>query len=838
MESLLNDIRYGARILWKTKGLTAVAVASLAVGIGTNSAIFSLVNALLLRPRAVAEPEQLTQLYVGDRQQRYQTTSYPSYLDLRQRNQVFSGLASYGLGWQFNLGGPNEVQQVWGEVVSGNYFDVLGVRAFRGRTFLPEEDQVPNRNPVVVISHGLWQRRFNSDPGIIGKAITINNQPLTVVGIAPPQYTGMVTGWAAEIWVPAMIVPLLDPSRGERVVTSRGNRWLTLIGRLKPGTTLEQARSHFAVLTKEMQAAHPEEWLDRREDNSVRESFVSVLSESETRVHPQMRAPVYALAVLLFVIVDLVLVMACMNLASLFFARAVARRNEIALRLALGAGRTRILRQLLIESVLVSLVAGAIGALLAFGGLGALVAYMPALPEGIRLAVDVHPDARVLAYTIVFSILTGLLFGLAPALHAARGAVLTVLKDDTNVTARFRRSRARMSLIVAQVAASLLLLLGAGLVLRSLEKVRPTRLGFATANYVAAPLALDESRYDRSKSHLFYERLAASMAALPGVRSVSLVDAVPGGFLSRSRSSTGIEGYTPSAGESTEIDATVVGPRYFTNLRVPVVAGRDFDERDRAGAPCVTMVNEAFAQRYFGGTARALGRHLIQGEDPSSLKMCEIVGIFRDNDWQSLNREVRPFWARPLLQSDENRMTLLVEVATDPASLLPAVRQAIQKLDPNIPVTDVRTLGSYFNGMSYPFRLFGLVIAGCGVMALLLAVIGIYGTIAYSVVQRRREVGIRMALGALHADILKLVVGQGMRLVVYGTVIGLLLGLALTRVLTNLPLGTELLFGVSATDSITFAGVTLLLALVALAACYVPALRATKVDPMVTLRNS
>jgi putative ABC transport system permease protein len=838
MESLLQDLRYGARILWQTKGLALVAVASLAVGIGTNAAIFTLVNSVLLRPRPVAQPEQLVELYAGDRQTPYQSISYPSYLELRERNQVLSGLAAHGMGWQFNIGGPNEVEQVWGEAVSGNYFEVLGVRPHLGRSFLPEEDSVPGRNPVVIIGFALWQRKFESDPGILGKTVTINKQALTVVGIAPPEYTGMMTGWSSEVFVPAMMIPLLDPSKGERMITSRGNKWLIMIGRLKPGTSLEQARSRFAVLTKELQTAHPGEWIRRDSDNSVRENFISVLSERETRVHPAMRAPVYAFVALLFVIVDLVLVIACINLASLFFARAVARRNEIAVRLALGAGRARIVRQLLTESVLVSLVAGALGAVLALFALRAAVAYLPALPEGIRLAVPLRPDWRVLVYTLAFSTITGLLFGLAPALHAYRGALSAVLKDETNVTARFTRSRARMSLVVAQVALSLLLLIGAGLVLRSLEKIRPTRLGFASQNFVTAQLVLDQT-YDRSKSQQFFERIGENLAALPGARSVSLVEGMPGGFMGRSRSSTGIEGYTPAPGESLEIDANLVGPRFYTNMRVPIVAGRDIDQRDRAGAPCVALINEAFARRYLGGTGTALGKHLKRWNDEAAApQMCEIVGIFRDNNFQSLNREARPFYAMPLLQSDERRMTLLLETAGDPASLIPAVRQAIQRLEPNMPVNGVQTLGAYFDSTAFPFRLFGFVIAGCGVMALLLAIVGIYGTVSYTVAQRRREVGIRRALGALHADILKLVVGQGMIVVLYGLILGLLLGLALTRVLTNLPLGTELLFGVSATDVLTFAGVTMLLGLVALAACYVPALRATKVDPMVTLRNT
>jgi predicted permease len=592
-----------------------------------------------------------------------------------------------------------------------------------------------------------------------------------------------------------------------------------------------------------MRQEHPGEWREEREEGRApaSERFVSVLSEKETRVHPTLRGVAWGVAALVFVVVNLVLLIACMNLASMLLARGVARRGEMAVRLALGARRSRIVRQLLTESVLLSVIAGAAGIVLAYWALDALIAFMPALPEGIRVAIDIALDWRVVAYTIAFSTLTGILFGFAPALASSRSAVSSVLKVDAAVfSAPFRASLVRRSLIVAQVAFSLLLLIGAGLMLRSLEKVRPTRMGFTSENLVVAPLALDDAAYTRETAHRFYQDLSSAVSRLPGVQAVSLVEGMPGGFMSRSRSSTEIEGYQPRAGESLEIDVNTVGPRYFTNMKVPVVLGRDFDDRDRDGAPCSAIINEVFARRYLSGSAHALGKHLARpGVGPNAPKRwCEIVGVIRDNAWQSLQREARPFYVLPLLQSDRRRMTLLVSTAGDPAILVPAVRRSMLAIDPNMPVGDVQTLAGHFSVGLYPFRLLGLVFAGCGLMALLLATIGIYGTVAYSVAQRRREVGIRMALGAVRTDILRLVVRQGITLVSYGLVLGLLLGAALTRVLTALPLDTPLLFGVSATDVATFAGVTLLLGLVALTACYVPARRATKVDPVVTLRSS
>ncbi|HSE17072.1 MAG TPA: ABC transporter permease [Pyrinomonadaceae bacterium] len=835
--TLLNDLRYGAKMLWKSKGVTLVAVISLAVGIGANSAIFSLVNSILLRPRPVSHPEQLVEIFVSEgEQQPYSSTSYPSYVELRDRNDVLSGLAAYGIQ-QFKFG-DTEVEQIWGEAVSGNYFDVLGVAAQKGRTFSADEDVVPRRNPVAVISHSLWQRRFNSDPDLVGKNITLNDQSLTVIGIAPPQYTGMVRGLASEIWVPMAMMPAVDQA-GERMLTSRGNRWMILVGRLKPETTLARARARFDLLTRDMQAAHPEEWLSKNQAGRVRVSAITVLPESETRIHPGAQAAAYAVAGLVFVIVNLVLLIACMNLAGMLLARAVTRRKEMAVRLAIGASRSRIVRQLLTESVLLSIIAGAAGILLAVWFLNLIVAAIPALPEGIRVALDLRLDWRVVIYTIAFSTITGILFGLAPALYSSKADVSTVLKDDSSLfTGFYRKSRARMALVVVQVAFSLLLLVGAGLVLRSLEKIRPTRLGFSTESMVVGIVRLDEAKYDRAKTQEFYRQLSERLAASPGVQAASLVDEMPITFMGGRRSSIDIEGYKPGANEDMQIAAVLAGPRYFTNMKVPFVQGRDFEERDREGAPCVAVVNEAFGERYFRGS-NSLGKHLMKygGAPDAPTIPCEIVGVIRDDAWQALEKQVHPFYALALQQSQRKTFTLVVSSAgADPASLIAGVRNAIRELDPKIPLADVQTLGDYFSIGLYPFRLLAVVMGGCGVMALLLATLGIYGIISYSVAQRTRELGIRMALGALQKDILRMVIRQGMMVVIVGLSIGLLLSLGLTRLMTSSLLELELPLPVSATDPLTFAGVTILLALVSLFACYIPARRATKVNPIEALR--
>jgi predicted permease len=836
--TLLNDLRYGAKMLWKSKGVTVVAVLSLAIGIGANSAIFSLANSLLLRPRPVSHPEQLVEIYVSEgEQQPYSSTSYPSYLDLRDHNDVLSGLAAYSIQ-QFNFGAANQVEQVWGEAVSGNYFDVLGIAAQRGRTFSPDEDLVPRRNPVAVIGNSLWQRRFNSDPELVGKTITLNNQSLTVIGIAPPQYTGMIRGLSSEIWIPMAMMPAVDRN-GERMLTSRGNRWMILVGRLKSETTLAQARARFDLLTRDMQAAHPEEWLSKSESGRTRVSAITVLPESETRIHPAMYSAAYGAFALVFVIVNLVLLIACINLAGMLLARAVTRRREMAVRLAIGASRFRIVRQLLTESVLLSIIAGAAGILLAVWFLNLIISAIPALPEGIRVALDLRLDWHVVIYTIAFSTITGMLFGLVPALHSSKADVSTVLKDDSSLfTGFYRKSRARMALVVVQVAFSLLLLVGAGLVLRSLEKIRPTRLGFNTENMVVGLVRLDEAKYDRAGTQEFYRQLSERLTALPGVQAASLVSEIPLTFMGGTRSSIDIEGYHPGAGEDMQIAAVLAGPRYFTNMRVPFMQGRDFEERDREGAPCVAIVNEVFGEKYFRGS-NSLGRHLMKyGGAPNAPAIpCEIVGVIRDNEWQSLEKQVHPFYALALQQSQRRQFTLVVSSdGGDQASLIGSVRNTIRELDPMIPVADVQTLRDYFSFGLYPFRMLAVVMGGCGVMALLLATLGIYGIISYSVAQRTRELGIRMALGALQKDILRLVIGQGMFLVIVGLASGLVLSFALTRVLTSSLVDLDLPLPVSAIDPLTFAGVTILLALVALIACFIPARRATKVDPIEALR--
>src|SRR5262245_52839278 len=824
---LWQDLRYGARMLMKQPGFTAIAVITLTLGIGANTAVFSIINAVVFRSRPVAQPDQLVELYSGDARDPYGSSAYQDFLFFRDQGEVFSGLAAYSLQ-TFKLGGAEEVEPVFGEVVSGDYFDVLGVKAFIGRTFLPEEDRTPGSHPVAVISHALWRRRFGADPALIGKTITLNNQALTVIGVAPPQYTGMIRGLAAEVWAPVMMLPQLERQYGMSLLDSRGHSLFFIVGRLKPEATLVQARARFDPVARQLREAYPESWRQKRsESGQTRDKSVTILPESETRIIPPAHAAVYAFIAVVLTIVNLVMLIACMNLANLLLARATARGKEIAVRLTLGANAWRIVRQLLTESVLLSAIAGAAGVLLAMWLMGALAASFPTLPEGYRIAIDLRLDWRVSLYTLAFSFLVGVLFGLAPALQASRPDVIAALKDGAEVFAGARRqSRLRNGLIVTQVALSVVLLAGAGLVLRSVRNLHPLNLGFDSLNMVVAPIALEERQYDRARSQDFYRRLAERARALPGVRAVVFVGSLPG--LSRSRSDVKIEGYQPGPGEDMALDANTIGPGYLTAMNIPLTQGRDFDERDNDGAPCVAVVNEALARRYFAG-GRALGKHLNQ--------FCEIVGVVRDDKFQSLQKEPRPWYAFVLTQSHSTRTNMLVHTEGAPENLVPAVRRAIQSLDQTILVTGVQTLNDAFRPVLFLYRLFGLLVGGCGLLAILLSVIGIYGLVAYAVSRRTREIGIRMALGADKKKILRLIMRQGMILVGYGLSAGLLLALALTRVLTSSIFPIPILNGVSANDPPTFGSIALLLITVALLACYIPARRATKVDPMVSLRH-
>ncbi len=814
MGTLWQDLRYGARMLWKSPGFTTVAVVVLALGIGANSTIFSMINGLLLRPLSGVEaPERLVAVYTSDFSSGlYGSSSYPDYVSFRDGADAFDGLAAYE-GAVASLTGNDEPQRLNGEAVTGNYFKVLGVGAAAGRMFLPEDAAAAGGNPVVVISHHLWQRRFNSDASLVNRTIELDGRAHTIIGVAPERFRGLHLGSSPEFWLP-MTPPPDDPSE-------RGSRGLMIVGRLKEGATAEAANAQLTAIAARLAADFPDTnrgTLERPDDPRP----VTVVSES--RLAPRQRKVIAGVTGMLMLMVGLVLLIACANVANLLLARASARRREIAIRLALGSSRVRLVRQLLTESMCLALLGGLLGLLLTLWTSDFLPKFFPAEEAG---GLDLSVDWRVLGFTLGLSVLTGIVFGLAPALQASRQNLLSALKDDTGApeVRGFGRFGLRNALVVLQVALSLILLICAGLFMRSLRAAATTDPGFNAENVLLVPMERRGMKMGREEAELFYRRVQEQVSALPGVRSTALSYIVPvsGGGM---RTSVWIEGYQPRPNEDTELNTNIVTPNYFTTIGIPLVQGREFSASDTANAPGVVIVNEEFARRYFPG-ANALGKRVrTDSEGPYA----EVVGVVKNAKYRGLREEPLPFFYTPHAQDAKPSMTLFVRTQSDPLAVLPSVRAELKSLDKNLTLYRIDTLSAHLSAALSSDRMIAVLLSVFGVAALLLAAVGLYGVMSYTVARRTHEIGVRMALGAQPGDIVRLVLWQGMVLLLAGGVAGLVASFALTRLMASL------LFGVSATDPLTFIGITLLLAGVALLACYLPARRATKVDPMIALR--
>ncbi|MGH9837916.1 MAG: ADOP family duplicated permease [Blastocatellia bacterium] len=808
MESLWQDLRYGARMLTKQPGFALIAVMTLALGIGANAAIFSLVNMVLLRPLPVAQPEQIVEVTPVLKGADLGMFSYPLYVDFRDRNEALAGLAAYRFApMSLSRQGANE--RVWGYLVSGNYFDMLGVRAFRGRMFTQAEDRAPGAHPVAVVSYGSWQRRFGGDPALIGKTVTLNNHGFTVVGIAPPEFNGTVLIFTPEIYVPLMMARQIEP--GSNWLENRRNGVLLGLGRLKPGVTAAQARVSLEALAHGMAGELP---------------GIENLGFSLTPpglIVPMLRTGTLAFAWVLLATVGLVLLIACTNLANLLLARAAARRKEIAVRLALGAGRFRLVRQLLTESVLLALLGGALGWLLA-SWLVRLAGVLK--PEvDFPLTVDLRVDWRVLVFTLLVSLVTGALFGLVPAWQATKPDLIPALKDE-GALAGAGRSRWRSGLVVAQIACSLVLLAAAGLIVRSLQQVRMAGPGFAVERTVTLSVDLGLQGYNEARGREFYRQLMARVEALPGVRTASYAGYLPLN-LDRNGGSTYAEGQPYTRNDLLpEVLFNTVWPRYFETMDIPLLEGRDFRQQD--GEARVAIVSEAFARRFWPGQ-QAVGKRLHRGnpERPA----WEVIGVAKDSKYWSLGEDPQPYIYFPLAADYDESLSLLASTSAEPAGVTSAIRREVQQMDANLPVYDVKTMDEHLRLAFFPLRAGAWLAGGFALLTLALAGLGIYGVMSYAVSRRTREIGIRMALGAPAGAVMRLIVRQGMRLALVGAAIGLACALALTRLMTSV------LYGVSATDGVTFALATALLMLVVLLACYVPARRAAQVDPLIALRS-
>ncbi|MGB7924454.1 MAG: ABC transporter permease [Pyrinomonadaceae bacterium] len=824
---LVQDLRYGVRILAKHPSFTTVAALALALGIGVNTAILSAVNGFVLRPLAVEKPEELVAPYWGRKMDAHVwgEFSYANYEDLREQNRSFSDLCAW-MGASAAIsssesrtdGDSERAEVVWGELVSSNYFDVMGVKPMLGRGFLPEEDRTPNAHPVVVLGHSLWQRRFNADEGIAGKTVYLNGQPFTVIGVMPESFLGSTFYLREAFWSPSMMAQKFG--RRAEWQTDRSYALFNLYGRLKPGLTMAQAETDLNLVAEGLAKLYPSENADTK---------IQLTTEVEGRYQGATKVMRYG-GFLALCVSGLVLLLACANVANLMLARAITRAREIGIRLALGAGRGRLVRQLLTESVLLALLGGVLGLAFAYWGTDLIRAALPPVPYPISF--DFTPDGYVLKWMLVVSLLTGVIFGLAPALLASRTDLVAVIKGMTAGQSHSRRRwNLRGALVVAQVTISIVVLICAGLFIRSLNQARQTDPGFQTENLVTMMINPGLLSYDHETTRRFFQELQRRIEAQPGVRRAALIDEMPLAVSHISRGPIVKEGeIDPPPNQGIVSDCKLVTPKYFDTMRTPLMLGRDFTDRDTVDAPPVVIVNEEFARRFYGGSENAMGKRFRFAQ---GTPLMEIIGIAKDGRYGTLYEDQQLFMFLPVYQNPRTSMTLLVSAqsAGDLPAIVENVRREIAQLDARLPVVGVMMAEENLAIAYMGPRVAAGMATTLGVLALLLATIGLYSVMAYAVSQRTREIGIRMALGAQVRDVLRLIVSHGMRMVLIGIGLGLVGAFALTRVLANL------LLGVGATDSVTFVGVAVLLIAVALLACYIPARRAARVDPLVVLRH-
>ncbi|HKE05698.1 MAG TPA: ABC transporter permease [Blastocatellia bacterium] len=829
MNTLWQDLRYGVRMMAKKPGLTFIAALSLALGIGANTSMFSVVNALFFRQLPAPEPDRLMFVFNGSRNSPWATVSYPNYIDYRDRNEVFSELAAYGR-ITVSLGVDDRPDQINGAIVTGNYFDMLGARAALGRAISPEDDRTPNAHPVIVISNRLWRNRFGGGSEVIGREVALNGHRFTVIGVMPAGFEGAEILEKLDVYTPMTMKAVARPPSGgfsgemnPDLLSQRGRGWMRMIGRLKPGVSIEQAQAGMAVIARRLEQAYPSE----------NQGIIATLFPV-SKVDPRGYRPLVMAATLLMSVVGMVLLIACANVANLLLARASARRKEIAVRLAMGASRLRLIRQLMTESILLALLGGLAGLLIAFWAVDLLKATPP--PVGVfSFNLDFGIDVRVLGFTLALSLLTGILFGLAPALGASRTDLLPSLKDESyQVVQSRRRFTMRNLLVIAQVALGLVLLIGAGLFLRSLWRIQDTHPGFDAQKVLTASLRINLLRYTKPQAREFYRRVIERVESVPGVQAASLARVVPisgdgrrGSFVLEGQGEQEINDRISRGEGLPSVRLNIISPKYFQTMGVALTRGRDFTAQDDEGAPSVVIVNDSFARQYFAGQD-PLGKRLRFGEPRNPWS--EIIGVVRDSKYRELSEDFGAIVYQALAQNHETGMTLHVRTAGDPLIVAGTLRREINSIEKNLPLTDMRPLTALIGSSLYPARMGAVLIGVFGSLALSLAAVGLYGVMSYAVSQRTREIGVRMALGAQTRDVLRLVLKEAMTLVVIGMVIGLGLAAALSRLIAGF------LFGVGAMDLATFAAIPVLLAMVALLASYLPARRAMKIDPMVALR--
>ncbi len=813
MGALLQDIRYGIRMLMKNPGFTIIAVLTLALGIGANTAIFSVVNAELLRPLPFRDSGRLVSVATANSRMHSSngSASYPDFVDWRSQNQVFEKMAAF-TDATFTLTGQENPAHLEGASVSADTFDLLGVSPELGRTFQPGEDE-PNHH-VVIISDRLWKQHFGGDPGIIGRVITLDNSGFTVVGVMPAGFQFPLQREPEMIW--STMSPLQEsPDNSPAMTQQRGAHFLSCIARLKPGITVPQAQAAMDVIASSLSKQYPDS-----------NKYMSVYLTSEQE---RLTGAIRPALLVMMIAVGLVLLIACVNVANLLLARATTRGREIAIRTAMGAGRVRVVRQLLTESLLLAIFAGVLGTALAVWGSDVLVRLGP---ENLPRVGEIHIDGWALAFTAGLSLLTGILFGLAPAVQSTHSNIAEALKEGSlSTTAGRSRHGLRSSLVIVEMALALILLVSAGLLIRSLIRLQNVNPGFDPHNVMTASLDLPDAKYSDPKKAEFFRELSPLLNALPGVQSAAAVFPLPMSG-DEIRTSFQIEGRPVAKSDEPHTSIRVVTPNYFGTMRIPLLQGRDFTERDEAKATPVLIVNQAFAQQFFPGV-NPVGQHIqpgISNGGPGTAPMREIVGVVGNVKFEDLTTEFSPESYIPYGQLQFGSVAIVARSGKDPQGLAKPIASVVQSIDKDLPTYAPKTLEQYLSGTIAIPRFNTFLLAIFAALAMILTAVGLYGVISYTVAQRTHEIGIRMALGAQPSDMLRLVVGQGMRLALLGVGLGLIAALGLTRFLSSL------LFGVSSTDPVSFAVVVMMLFAVVLLACYIPARRAMRVDPMVALR--
>ncbi|HJR05983.1 MAG TPA: ABC transporter permease [Pyrinomonadaceae bacterium] len=809
MGTFIQDLRYGFRMLWKSPGFTIVALMALALGIGANTAIFSVVNTVLLRPLPYKTPERLVWLWETSPQNDIpkEVASYPNFEDWRQQNQNFEAIAGF-TSTTPSLTGGDEPERVPGAYVLGDFYTVLGVEPVLGRKFLPEEN-VEGKHRVVILSHGLWQRHFGGDTRIVGQQVGVNGGQYTVVGVMPPnfQQPDPEARRPVEMWLP---LPISEGMRASR----RGD-FLSVIARLKSGVSVEQARAEMTTIAARLEQQYPQ-------TNAAWSVIVQPL-------HQRFTGDVRPALLMLLGAVGFLLLIACANVANLLLARSSTRLKEIAIRTALGAGRGRMVRQLLTESVVLSLAGGALGLLVAFWGIDALVALSPG---NIPRLESVGIDRQVLLFTVGVSLVTGIVFGIAPALAVSNPNLNEMLKESgRSSTDGGRGRRLRNTLAVAEIALSLVLLVGAGLLVKSFLRLQDVKPGFNPQNLLAAELVLPSTKYAENGQVVnFYDQLLGQLAQQPGVLGATVTSTLPlsggGEVLAFS-----VEGRTiGSTDRNPDAEARTVSPDYFRTLQIPLKSGRMLDERDNEKAPRAAVISETLARKYFPGED-PLGKRITFG-DPQApdVQWLNVVGVVGDVHQQGLDEEPYAQVYRSYRQSPRRGLTVIVRTAGPPLAMLDVLRNQIRTLDRQQPIYNARTAEQVLDEAIARPRFNMLLITILAAVAMILATVGIYGVISYMVTQRTHEIGIRMALGARPFDVFRMVLRQGLLIALLGVGSGLVAAFALTRLLASL------LYDVRPTDVVTFISVSALLTAVVLLACYIPARRATKVDPMIALR--